>query len=128
MSPNKINTTPPAKTQETNHMVNPKIITLIRRYQAAFPAAGIHPTAAILFGSYTRGNTHEWSDIDLIVIAPEFDQFRPIPLDLVTRLWTTAASTDLRLEPIPCGAEEWARPHSRPILSAAENGGLEIAA
>jgi predicted nucleotidyltransferase len=29
--------------------------------------------AVILYGSYARGTAHEWSDIDLAVISPDFE-------------------------------------------------------
>ena len=109
-------------------MAESEIIDIIKRYLAALPAKGIHPTHAILFGSYARGNFHGWSDIDVLVVAPEFDEQRPIPLELVTRLWTTARETDLRLQAIPCGVVEWQQPHARPVLSYAEAEGFEIAA
>lgn len=109
-------------------MVDQEIINVVRKYMEALPAEGIHPVSAIIFGSQARGNTHEWSDIDVLIIAPEFDNKRPIPFALVKRLWSTATNTDLRIEAIPCGVEEWKSPHARPILSAAEKEGFEIAA
>lgn len=109
-------------------MVDPKIVKVVQEYLAALPAAGIHPVSAIIFGSQARGDIHEWSDIDVLVIAPEFDQYRPIPLDLATRFWTAAGKTDPRIEPVPCGVEEWKQPHARPVLSAAEQEGFEVAA
>lgn len=109
-------------------MVNPEIINIVRQYLTALPAIGINPTGAILFGSQARGNTHEWSDIDVVIIAPEFDEIRPIPLALATKFWTTASQIDPRLEPIPCGTNEWQQPHVRPVLSYAEAEGYEIAA
>ena len=35
--------------------------------------AGVRVEAVILYGSYVRGNAHEWSDIDLAVISPDFE-------------------------------------------------------
>ncbi|MBI4607616.1 MAG: nucleotidyltransferase domain-containing protein [Candidatus Rokubacteria bacterium] len=31
---------------------------------------------AILFGSYARGEAHQWSDVDLAVISPDFVRMR----------------------------------------------------
>jgi len=109
-------------------MVNPEIIDIVRQYLAALPAIGINPTGAILFGSQARSNTHEWSDIDVVIIAPEFDSPRPIPWATMTRFWDVAQKIDPRLEPIPCGAKEWQQPRARAVLSYAEAEGLEIAA
>jgi uncharacterized protein len=34
---------------------------------------GIRVEAIVLFGSYARGTAHEWSDVDLAVISPDFE-------------------------------------------------------
>ena len=71
------------------------------------------------------GKANEYSDIDLIVIAPEFDGSREI--SLVKRLWH-ATVKDNRIEPIPCGEKEWETDQSRPILEIARREGIVIAA
>ena len=105
-------------------MVESKIMTTVRRYLAALPSFGIHPRRAVLFGSFARGEGHEWSDIDLIVIAPEFDGPRTIAQ--VEQLWHATVSADNRIEPIPCGEREWETDDSRPILEIARREGQTI--
>jgi predicted nucleotidyltransferase len=34
---------------------------------------GIRVEAIVLYGSYAHGRAHEWSDIDLAVISPDFE-------------------------------------------------------
>ena len=34
---------------------------------------GLRVDAVVLYGSYARGTPHEWSDIDLAVISPDFE-------------------------------------------------------
>ena len=46
-------------------------------FVADLHALGIHPQRVILFGSYARNEQHEWSDIDLAIVAEEFGSFRP---------------------------------------------------
>lgn len=106
-------------------MVEETVIASVRRYLAALPAMGIHAHKAILFGSFARGQADEHSDMDLIVIAPEFDGSRE--LSLVKGLWRATAS-DNRIEPIPCGEDEWETDQSRPILEIARREGIIIAA
>ena len=106
-------------------MVDEEVVTAVRRYLAALPACGIHASRAILFGSFALGRADEWSDIDLIVLAPEFDE--PYEMALVKQLWR-ATVTDNRIEPIPCGEHEWETDGSRPILEIARNEGVIIAA
>ena len=106
-------------------MVDGEIITVVRRYLAALPGYGIHARRAILFGSYANGKADEWSDIDLIVIAPEFDE--PHGIALIKQLWR-ATVTDNRIEPIPCGEQEWETDGGRPIPEIARREGVIIAA
>jgi len=106
-------------------MVDPAVINSVKNYMAQLGALGIHSEKTVLFGSFATGKADEFSDIDLIVIAPEFDGCRQI--QLVKNLWK-ATSADNRIEPIPCGKEEWENDHSRPILEIARNEGVIVAA
>ncbi|NLX14656.1 MAG: nucleotidyltransferase domain-containing protein [Phycisphaerales bacterium] len=105
-------------------MVEKTIINIIRRYLHALPAYGIHARQAVLFGSCVRGQNQAWSDIDLVVIAPEFDG-RPT-VQQVKQLWIATGVTDNRIEPIPCGEKEWETQSGRPILEIARREGLLI--
>ncbi len=96
-----------------------QIEELVRRIGQQF-----HPERIVLFGSYARGRADEYSDIDLVVIAPEFDGSRE--LSLVKALWQATAS-DNRIEPIPCGEQEWETDQGRPILEIARREGIIIA-
>ena len=104
-------------------MVESSIISTIKRYLSELPAVGIHAHRAILFGSFAKGQGNQWSDIDLIVIAPEFDG--PRDISLIKSLWR-ATETDSRIEPIPCGEKEWETDQSRPILEIARRDGMVI--
>jgi len=104
-------------------MVEKTIIAKVKRYLASLPALGIHANRAVLFGSFALGRADEYSDIDLIVIAPEFDGVREI--SLVKALWRATIS-DNRIEPIPCGEREWETEQGRPILEIARREGVII--
>ena len=105
-------------------MVESTIANVIRQYLAALLAVGIHARRAVLFGSFAKGQAGRWSDIDLVVIAPEFDG--PRDISLIKSLWRATAS-DSRIEPIPCGEKEWETDQTRPILEIARREGVEIA-
>ncbi len=106
-------------------MVENTVIEAVQKYLSALPSLGIHARRAVVFGSFARGRADEYSDIDLIVIAPEFDGSRE--LSLVKALWQATVS-DNRIEPIPCGEQEWETDQSRPILEIARREGIIIAA
>lgn len=107
-------------------MVDPTVLNNVKRYLAALPSAGIHARFAVLYGSFARGEADEWSDVDIIVIAPEFD--KEYHHSIVESLWGTRASIDCRIEPIPCGEREWETDGSRPVLEMARREGVVIAA
>ena len=105
-------------------MVKKSIVTSIRKYLKALFIGGIHARRAILYGSYANGKSNKWSDIDLIVIAPEFDGVKK--LELVEKLWVKTLEADIRIEPIACGEIEWETDVGRPILEIARREGVEI--
>ena len=107
-------------------MVEDEIIATVKRYLAGLPAFGIHARRAVLFGSHALGHADEWSDIDLVVIAPELEG--PRDLAVVEKLWHATIPADNRIEPIPCGEREWETDGSRPILEIARREGIIIAA
>jgi predicted nucleotidyltransferase len=108
-------------------MVEHSIEQSVKCYLQAVRGTGIHATRAILYGSRARGTAKPDSDIDLIVIAPEFDLLADRAL--MERLWQLRARTDPRIEPIACGEAEWAAPLTpRAIIEIAHREGIEIAA
>ena len=92
-------------------MVEKAIVEAVKRYLAQFPALD---------------QADEWSDIDLIVIAREFDGSRK--LTRVERLWLATASADNRIEPIPCGERESETEQGRAILEIARRERIVITA
>jgi hypothetical protein len=107
-------------------MVESTVMTAVQRYLAALPSWGIHARRAVLFGSFARGDASQYSDIDLIVIAPEFDG--PRDMAIVEQPWQATAMADDRIEPIPCGEREWETDGARPVLEIARREGVVITA
>ncbi len=100
------------------------LIKKIRQYLAVLPTVGIHASKAVLFGSFAQGRADRDSDIDLIVIAPEFDGQRDV--EMIKDLWHATLSADNRIEPIPCGEREWESGDGRPIIEIARREGVVI--
>jgi predicted nucleotidyltransferase len=85
---------------------------------------GLDVNRAVVFGSYATGRADEWSDIDLVVVAPRFDG--TFTRDDVSLLWRVAAHTDSRIEPIPCGVRQWEEDQSSAIIEIARREGQVI--
>ena len=53
---------------------------------------------AYIYGSHSKGNATEWSDIDVAVVSPDFTENI---FDIRLKLMKLAASIDDRIEPHP---------------------------
>jgi uncharacterized protein len=49
-----------------------QIKVIISRYREQLIHSGFRVTAIYLYGSYARGSPHDGSDIDLVVVSPDF--------------------------------------------------------
>src|SRR4051794_39538083 len=49
-----------------------ELTDVIRRFRAELLKEDIRCEQILLFGSQARGTAHEWSDIDLIIISPDW--------------------------------------------------------
>ncbi len=105
-------------------MVDESILRDIKRYLSNLHAHGIHARKAVLFGSYARGEANQWSDIDLVVLAPEFDT--EYTMSLVEEMWGARDGASILIEPIPCGEQQWETDDTLPILEIARREGIEI--
>ena len=75
----------------------------IRRFVAEVKRQ--HDVQAIyLFGSHVTGNTHKWSDIDLLVVSPDFGADR---LEARLGLMRIARHIDNRIEPHPLAPKDF---------------------
>ena len=107
-------------------MVDEAIVKSVQDYLRMLIAKGMDIRFGVIFGSYARGCPTEWSDIDLLVVSPEFDGI--VEREKVNRLWRVAARTDSRIEPIPCGIEAWEKDDGTPIFEVARQEGQTVTA
>lgn len=105
-------------------MAEPAIVKAVQGYLAAVSRAGLQARRAVLFGSYARGDAHADSDIDVLVIAPEFDG--AYDRAWVDMLWTLRATTDNRIEPLAVGERQWQEDDASMIIEVARREGEDI--
>jgi len=78
------------------------VIKIVERYAAALKA-DLKLDAVYLFGSYARGDASPDSDIDVMVVSPDFAE------DVIENqmlLLRVRRKIDLRIEPHPIRSEE----------------------
>jgi len=105
-------------------VVNPTIVEIVKNYLNVVRQHGVNARFAVLYGSQARGDARDWSDIDVVVLCPEFDG--GYTRDTIKVLWRMRAVTDSRIEPVPCGLKEWESGDGRPIIEIARREGVEI--
>lgn len=102
---------------------NPSIIEIVKLYIARLREKGLILSKVILYGSQARGDYSASSDIDLVLISPEFDVN---PNAHTPLLWLTAADTDYRIEPMAIGKLKFENDDISPIIAIAKQEGIEI--
>lgn len=93
-----------------------KINQFLKRLRKRYPDA-----RAILFGSYARGDVHEKSDVDIIVIADFKQRF----VDRIGELLDLAPK-GLRLEPLAYTPQEFKQMHGRDFFRTIRREGIEL--
>ncbi len=105
-------------------MADESVVTSVQNYLRMLKEHGLAVRFGIIFGSQARGNADAWSDIDLLVVSPRFDGLsNRQDTDL---LWRLAARADSRIEPIPCGEQQWQEDDSSAIVEIARREGERI--
>jgi len=74
------------------------ITTIAQRYVQGLKNSGIPIVKAYLFGSYAKGNPHEYSDIDICVVS---DSFGNDYIEESVNLRKLAFDIDNRIEAVP---------------------------
>ena len=105
-------------------MADRAIVKAVENYLAEVRRAGIRVSKAIVFGSHARDEATVDSDIDVIIVSPEFDG-RP-EWATVAILWRLRARTDRRIEPLAVGERQWEESNDNPIIETARREGIEM--
>lgn len=105
-------------------MVNESVLNGVRKYLRALQEQGFSVKFGVVFGSQVAGMADTWSDIDLLVVSPRFDDQRN--RDDINLLWRLAARTDNRIEPIPCGERQWLEDDASAIVEIARREGQTV--
>ncbi len=102
-------------------MLEQSILMAVKRYLAEVKQAGIEVEFGVVFGSQVTGKSHEWSDIDLLVVSPLFENMSD--RKYLNLLWRLAGRIDSRIEPIPCGLRQWEEDNVSAIIEIARREG-----
>ena len=84
--------------------ISDRIRKMLEQYIKELERNNIHIQQAIMFGSHSRGLSHEWSDIDIALVSDAFDGVRISDRSKIRRI-TLSVSSDL--SPIPFRPEDF---------------------
>ncbi len=105
-------------------MVHSSIVKTVPNYLNYVRKQGIPVSYGALFGSYVKNTARKWSDIDLLVVSPRFDEARSS--DDYENLWMYAARAARRIEPIPVGEKQFQTDRNSMVVVIARREGQII--
>ena len=79
----------------------------------------------ILYGSRASGRHHEYSDIDVAVVSPDFGKDRFCE---GVMLFKVACEIDARIEPVPISSESYEKDTWLPLIYEIREKGVELKA
>ena len=115
-----------ARDERGFHMVEREIIEeKVRQFVTELKKEKIRVTRVILYGSRVSGKAHEYSDIDVAIVSPDFGKDR---YEEGARLFEIASEIDPRIEPVPISVESYENDTWIPLIYEIRENGLELKA
>lgn len=100
-----------------------EINQLAKDYKLALEKSGYPVEKLILFGSYSKGKVHDWSDLDFLVVSSFFDKKNDF--DVSTKVNIIGAEISPLIESHIASIKEFNKPDA-PWLQEAKRYGKEI--
>src|SRR4030065_605390 len=106
-------------------MVEKEIIEKISKFVKELRRHKIRVAKVVLFGSRVSGKAHEYSDIDVAIVSPDFgkDRYRE-----GAKLFEIACAIDPRIEPVPISPSSYKNDTWIPIIYEIRKNGIELKA
>lgn len=97
-----------------------EIKKIAREYRKELERAGYSIKKIMLFGSYSKGTIHDWSDVDFLVISPNFDMKNDF--DERVKINVIANKISPLIEAHLTSFEEFSQPESPWLVEAKKYG------
>ncbi len=104
-------------------MVEKEVIEKINKFVKELRRRKIKVAKVILYGSRASGKAHEYSDIDVAIISPDFgkDRYRE-----GAKLFEIACEIDTRIEPVPISLKAYENDTWVPLIYEIREKGLDL--
>ncbi len=106
-------------------MVEKEIIKKVKEFVKELKRQKIKVAKVIIYGSRVSGKAHEYSDIDVAIVSPDFgeDSYKE-----GSRLFVIAGKIDPRIEPVPISVESYKNDTWVPLIYEIRTKGIELKA
>lgn len=106
-------------------MVEREIVEKVIEFANELKRQGIKVAKVILYGSRVSGTAHEYSDIDIAIVSPDFGENR---YEEGARLFEIACKIDPLIEPVPISLESYENDTWIPLIYEIRKNGVELEA
>ena len=106
-------------------MVAEEVLAKVKEYLGIITAEGITVSKAYIYGSQARGTATDESDIDVMIVSPQFDIQKEKYASL---LWGGKKRCEYKIEPYAVGEQKFLTDESSPIIAIVKEEGVEVAA
>jgi len=104
-------------------MPDEQILNITRDYIYLLNQEGFRIIRAFLYGSYAKGNMHDSSDIDLMLVS---DYQIEDDMQKKMQAWLLTRKIDTRIEPYLVNNHRFVQDEDSPLVEIVKNEGLEI--
>ncbi|MBI5180963.1 MAG: nucleotidyltransferase domain-containing protein [Nitrospirae bacterium] len=107
------------------YMVEKRIIKKVNAFVKELKKQKIKVVKVIIYGSRVSGKAHEYSDIDVAIISPDFGKDR---YEEGVRLFQIASKIDPLIEPVPISVDSYKNDTWVPLIYEIRTKGIELKA
>ncbi len=102
-------------------MAKREIIEILKKYIFVLRSEGITIDKAYLYGSYLSNTATDESDIDIMIVTENEDDY------LTGKIWSLTRKVNTKIEPYLVGKKRFTDNTDSPLIDLVKRTGLEIA-
>ncbi|OFY50754.1 MAG: hypothetical protein A2W85_18325 [Bacteroidetes bacterium GWF2_41_31] len=102
-------------------MVKREIVEILKKYIFVLRSEGITIDKAYLYGSYLSNTSTDESDIDIMIVTENEDDY------LNGKIWSLTRKVNSKIEPYLVGKLRFNNSEDSPLIDLVKRTGLEIA-
>ncbi len=101
-------------------MAKKEIVDILKKYILVLRSEGITIDKAYLYGSYLSNTATDESDIDILIVTDNEDDY------LIGKIWSLTRKVISKIEPYLVGKKRFINNSDSPLIDLVKRTGLEI--